>query len=140
MTARHFIYRTLITNPGIANLVGGMDNPRIWAKKTMTSSIAAHPYMVYKLGNDTAEDLSEDTDFSRQFFQVWFHDHEDTKTADYDKIDDLVHATKQAFRLASSPEDGVVAVKFLETSQDLNDETLNTVFRYSRFQLIREGK
>lgn len=136
MKARHFIWSRL-NQPVVTDLVGGDENPRIFAKKTMTSSIEEHPFVVYKLGNDTAEELSEDTDITRQFFQVWVHDYFDSETADYDRIDDVITAIKTAFKNAGGV-NGVWTTRFLETSQDLNDETLNTVFRYLRFQLIRE--
>lgn len=136
MKARHFIYSRLIL-PEVADLVGGPTDPRIFAKKTMTSSIERHPYIVYKLGNDTAEELSEERDLTRQFFQVWVHDYFDGDTADYDRIDTIITAVKGVFKNAGGVP-GVWTTRFLETSQDLNDDTLNTIFRYARFQLIRE--
>lgn len=136
MKARHFIYLGL-NHPSVQWLVGGPADPRIYAKKSMTSSVEEHPFIVYKLGNDTSEDFSEDRDITRQFFQVWVHDYSDGDTADYDRIDTIITAVKQVFKNASGTE-GVWTTRFLETSQDLNDETLNTVFRYARFQLIRE--
>lgn len=136
MKARHFIWHTLNT-PAVQALVGGPGDPRIFAKKTMTSSKENHPYIVYKLGNDSDEDFSEDTSITRQFFQVWVHDYFDGDTADYDRIDDVITQVKRAFKNAGGVQ-GIWTTRFLETSQDLNDETLNTIFRYARFQLIRE--
>ena len=140
MTARTFIYRTLANNPGVTNLVGGASNPRIFAKKSMTSSVEECPYIVYKLGNETSLDFAETHEMSNQFFQVWVHDFHDGDVADYEKIDEVISAVKSAFFLASSGSDMVYSVKFLETSQDLNDDTLNTVFKYVRFILVKEEK
>lgn len=137
MTARHFIYRTMTGYAPLVNLIGGID-PRIFAKKSMTSSIEEHPYIVYKLGNETSEEFSEDRDISRQFFQVWVHDYSDGQTADYERIDEVLRQVRAAFFNANSAVDKVWTTRFLETSQDLNDETLNTVLRYARFQLIKE--
>ena len=135
MTARTFVYQTLATIPSITEPGG---EPRVFAKKSMTSLVEDCPYIVYKLGYSAAEDLSETIDADRQFMQVWVHDFHDGKTADYMRIDAVVKEVRSAFKLASSPEDGVIAVRYLETSQDLNDETLNTVMRYVRFQLINK--
>ena len=140
MTARTFIYRTLVNNSGVTSLVGGAANPRVFAKKTMTSSIEECPYIVYKLGNETSLDFAETHEMSNQFFQVWVHDFHDGDVADYEKIDEVISAVKSAFFLASSGSDMVYSVKFLETSQDLNDDTLNTVFKYVRFILVKEEK
>jgi len=128
MTVRTWIYGQLIT---LDELVGD----RVFAKKTMTSSIEQHPYIVYSLGYNANEDLAEDTDVTRQFIQVFVHDFNDGDNADYMRIDQVIHAIKQVFHLKNSAEDGVIAIQYVETSQDLNDETLNTVFKYARFQL-----
>lgn len=140
MTARTFLYSTLTSTPGVTELIGG-DDPRVFAKKSMTSSIEQHPYVVYKLGNNTNESLSESDDtVSRQFAQIFVHDHSDGEVADYMRIDQVLAEIKKAFNLASSPEDGVIAVQYLETSQDLDDQTLNTVMKYVRYQLITKDK
>jgi hypothetical protein len=139
LTARSFVYKTLIGYPGVTSLVGGMTNPRVWAKKTLTSSIEECPYIVYKLGNDTSEPLAETEPMTRQFFQVWVHDFHDAEVGDYEKIDEIIKQVGRAFYLRNSAPDGIFATEFLETSQDLNDETLNTLFRYSRFNLIRKA-
>ena len=51
MTARTFIYGKLLQIPSISDL-GGLEDPRIFAKKTMTSADEQHPFLVYKLGVD----------------------------------------------------------------------------------------
>lgn len=128
MTARTWIYGRLITIPDVNN--------RVFAKKSMTSSIEEHPYIVYKLGYNANEELAEDQDVNRQFFQVFVHDYSDGETGDYMRIDTVLEKIKGIFFLQSSAEDGITAVRYLETSQDLSDETLNTVMKYMRFQLI----
>lgn len=128
MTARTWLYNQLAEVP----LVGG----RVFAKKSMTSSIEQHPYLVYKMAFSTNENISEDELVSRQFVQVFVHDYSDGEVADYMRIDEVIAQVKQALHLGKSAEDGVIATRYLETSQDLNDETLNTVMKYIRFQLI----
>lgn len=128
MTARTWLYGKLTSTPG----VGG----RVFAKKTMTSSIEQHPYMVYKFGNNTNEELAETVDTSRQFVQVYIHDFADKEVGDYTKIDQIIKSLKANLVNQSSAEDGVLTVIYLETSQDLNDDTLNTVMKYVRLQLV----
>lgn len=136
MTARTFVYSCLVGSTELCELIGGIENPRVFAKKSMTSSVEDHPYIVYKMGNSTAEGLSERDDPERQYFQVWVHDYSDGQTADYARIDSVIRAVKHA--LAVDPAaPGLWMINFLETSQDLNDDTLNTVFRYLRFQIIK---
>jgi hypothetical protein len=128
MTARTWLYGKLASTP----LVGG----RVFSKKTMTSSVEQHPYLVFKLGNNTNEELAETVDASRQFVQVFVHDFSDKETGDYTKIDEIIASLKTSLVNQSSAEDGVLTVIYLETSQDLNDDTLNTVMKYVRFQLV----
>ena len=136
MKARHFVYGRLTGFTPLTDLIGGAESPRVFAKKSMTSSVEECPYIVYKLGNETSEDFSEEREIDRQFFQVWIHDFSDGENADYDMIDEVIKQVRAAFRFVTA--EGIWTARYLETSQDLNDETLNTVFRYLRFQLIKE--
>lgn len=139
MTARTWLYGRLTSYTPLTNLIGGA-NPRVFAKKSMTSSVEQHPYIVFKLGYSANVDLSEVSDLERQFIQVWVHDYADQDVADYTKIDEVIVEVKAALTNQSSGTDGVFTVRYLETSQDLDDETLNTVFKYVRFQIIKEGQ
>lgn len=133
MTAREWLYGELITgSPQLTALVGD----RVFAKKSMSSSEEEHPYIVYKMGYNANEDLAEDLDISRQFVQIFVHDYSDEHVGDYTRIDDVLLELKQLFRRRESAEHGVIDVKYLETSQDLNDLTLNTVMKYARFLMI----
>ena len=132
MTVRTWVYSRLATPAGMVALI----SDRVFAKKSMTSSIELHPYVVYKLGSNTDEGLSENEQLSRQFLQIFVHDYSDGEVADYIRIDLVIDQIKQSFYRASSKSDGVISTQYLETSQDLNDETLNTVMKYIRIQLI----
>lgn len=132
MTARTWLYQQLATFPGLVAII----DDRVFAKKSMTSAIEQHPYLVYKLGYSTSEELAEDSPVSRQFIQIFVHDYSDGEVADYMRIDETIIQVREALFLASSAADGVIATRYLETSQDLNDETLNTVMKYIRFQLV----
>jgi hypothetical protein len=115
---------------------------RVFAKKSMTSSIENHPFIVFKLGYKADEEFSEDPTKgrSRQFAQIWVHDYSDSKTGDYMRIDDVMKQIRIAFEGQGSAEHGVIMCKFLEVSQDLDDDTLNTVFKYARLQLMIEER
>lgn len=137
MTARTWLYHQL-TSPSNTELYSLIEG-RAFAKKTMSSSVEAHPYLIFKLGNDTNEELSETEDIHRQFIQIYVHDYTDVQTADYMKIDEVIRALKNLLSNAQSEEDGIISVIYLETSQDLNDLTLGTVMKYVRFVMICKG-
>lgn len=110
---------------------------RVFPKRSMRSAVEDHPFIVYKLGNESDMGLSETSTAAQQYFQIYVHDFSDVETGDYMKIDDVVAAIKARLTTASSSGDGIIEVKYLETSQDLNDETLSTVFKYIRFVAVR---
>lgn len=141
MTIRTWVYGQLTSTPSLAALIGDT-NPRVFAKKSMTSSVEDTPFIVYKLGNsmnlDLAEEINPDGGFemvSNHYLQVWVHDYSDAETASYTRIDEVAREVKKALHNGTSPADGLINCKFLEISQDFNDETLNTVMRYLRFYL-----
>lgn len=137
MTARTVLYNLLCTHPYLTPMIVGLDGePRVFAKKSMNSAVEDYPFIVYKFGNNTSEDLSEDTEVSRQFVQIFIYDYSDTEAADYENIDGIIFRIKLALKNFVSPDDGIIRARYLETSQDLNDETLNAVMKYVRFQLV----
>lgn len=134
MTTRTWLYSKL-TDPSATALRELIEN-RVFAKKTMKSSVEEHPYIVFKLGTDSNEALAETVDVHRQFIQIFVHDYSDTEVGDYGRVDSIIAELKKQLVNASSAPDGVISVLYLETSQDLDDQTLSTVFKYIRFQLI----
>lgn len=139
MEARRWVYERLTTYDDLVAEIGGLEDPRVFGKKSMTSSVENTPYIVFKMGNSTAEGLTDDyrQDPERQYFQVWIHDYSDNETGDYLRIDRLARLVKDALHMPESIANLWTCI-YLETSQDLNDDTLNTVFRYLRFQLIQK--
>lgn len=138
MTSRTWLFSQLIE--ASPDEIGSGEDARVFAKKSMTSSKEEHPYVVYKLGNNTAEYFSEEQEMERQFVQIFVHDYQDSNgNGDYILIDKVIKNIKTKLKLAGSSVDGVFIARYLETSQDLNDETLNTVMKYIRFQLIQKG-
>lgn len=136
MTARTWVYGMMMNHAPLQAIVGN----RIFAKKTMTSSREEHPYIVYKLGHNTSENLAEDQLVTRQFLQIFVHDFADYETGTYDRVDEVLSILKDLFFQQSSSADGVIAIQYLETSQDLDDQTLSTMLKYARFVLIIKEK
>lgn len=139
MSARSFVYKTMVGSPAILEYVDEV-NPRIFAKKTMTSSVENTPYIVYKLGNETPELQTEEFEASGQYFQIWVHDFSDRDVADYTRIDEVIATLREIFWLKNSKEEEVWITNWVETSQDLDDDTLKTIFKYVRFQMIRRAQ
>jgi len=127
---RKWIYDTLKTVTAFED--------RVVQGEALKVAKLAGPTAIYRLGNYTNEALWDDhpdnPEASRQFFLVYIHD----KPADYSRIDDLIEEVKAAFKNAELPP-GAVAIQYLETSRDLDDATLQTIYRYVRFQLVRAG-
>ena len=133
---------------------GSVIEPRIWLHSTLSgyaplmaiiqsvlqgqSLLTADipkPYLVHRFGNETDENLAEVDVYPRKmYFQVYVHD----IPGDYIRIDSLVELVKAAFRsqtIASAAVAGVHHIRYLETSRDLSDPELGTIFRYIRFQM-----
>jgi len=134
MTFREWLYARL-TDPTATDL-RALVGDRVFAKKSMTSSSEDHPFLVYKLGNDTSEGLSEGNSPHRQFFTIYVHDESNENGGDYTKVDAIVKLLKELLKNANAPAADLMYIVYLETSQDLDDASLNTVFKYIRFQAI----
>lgn len=90
--------------------------------------------MVHHFGNNTDEGMYDEDNFkpSRQFLQVFIH----CLQGDYGPIDEIIPLVKAALASREGRPANLVSVQYLETSQDLQDDQLQTYFRYMRFQLI----
>lgn len=134
---RAFIYDTLVASTELQtlfNFTAEQMQDQVMPRRTRDNINLPKPFIIFGLGNQTNEDLAEDSDHiaNRQFFQVWIHD----EGGDYGLIDEAVEAVKRALVNASSPSDNVTTIVWLETSAEFNNETYNTLFRYIRFQAI----
>jgi len=119
-----------------APLLSFMPIDRMLQGESLLSANLVKPFLVYRFGNKTTEDLAEDMpEVGRQFLSIYLHD----VPADYDRIDEMEMAVLHALNLASSREEGVITTRYLETSRDLDDQALGTIYRYVRFQLINAG-
>lgn len=130
MSIRTWVYQTLSST---VDPLPHEANTRVFAKKSMTSAIEDTPYIVYKMGHNSDSQISESLNAGKQFIQIFVHDFSDGEVGDYLRIDEVLAAIKKKLQLGGSAEEGVIVCQFMETSQDLNDETLNTVMRYMRF-------
>jgi hypothetical protein len=99
----------------------------------MLTAEVERPFLVYIFGNRTNEDISEELPtVSRQFLSIYLHD----VPADYDRIDKMELAVIHGLNLANSLPEHILTTRYLETSRDLDDQALGTIYRYLRFQLI----
>lgn len=133
MSVRQWLYETIKDYPALF----AFHNGRVLQGESLTTAQVQKPYLVYRLGNDTDENLggegATDPQPHRTFFQVYVHD----TPGDYDQIDAIITELKNAFRAAGgSPANGILAVRYLEVSRDLDDQTLGTILRYVRFQFV----
>jgi hypothetical protein len=140
---RAWLYDWIVSDPALASKLGvDLDDlpshvtPRR-AQENVTYEDLPRPFLIYGLGNATAEQLSDstanDAQAERQFFQVWVHD----EGGDFNLIDEIVAIVIKRLRGAKSVPDFVYTVEYLETSQEFNNQTYGTNFRYIRFQAIK---
>jgi hypothetical protein len=87
------------------------------------------PIAVYRIGNETNENLGSGSTAYRKFFQVYVHD----VPADYSKIDDLIPKIRIALTSAA-PSGHVLEIMWRENSRDLDDEFMGSIVRYLRFE------
>lgn len=130
---REFIHSSLMSYDDLLTL----HNERVFQGRSMRTNDLPKPFLVHTLGNDTDENLAEvDVTPHRQFFTVWIYDN----IGDYSRIDSMITLVKKALSaLSKSASAGIITIRYLETSQDMVDQTYNAIFRYVRFQLIMQS-
>lgn len=136
---RVWLYDTLTQDTELQGMLGGVEGikTRVIPRRSQTSIEVQSPFLIYGLGNNTNEGLGDptanDVDAHRQFFQIWI---EEEDSGSYAKIDEFIPVIKRLLTGASSPENNIMTIAWLENSQEFNNETYNTLFRYMRFQAI----
>jgi len=124
VSIRQFIYDRLLTIPTFTSVAQG-------ESLLEAPSRPEFPVAVYRLGNESPENIGAEITPHRKYFQVYIHD----APADYTRIDTLVDQVQAAFRLTGSV-GNIVEVIYLETSRDLDDAFFGSIMRYVRFQAI----
>jgi hypothetical protein len=137
---RAWLYDTLTDSTELQSDLGGVGGigDRVLPRRSQQVIPELKPFVVYGLGNSTAEGLGDSTapndkDADRQFFQVWVHD----DGGSFTKIDTIVAKVIKLLHGAGSPANGVITVIYLETSAEFSSETYGTNFRYIRFQAVK---
>lgn len=125
--SRAFVFNRLKTVSGISG--------RVAQQGAILTAQQVKPYIVYHFGNNTDEGMYDEDNYqpNRQFIQIFIH----VAQGDYGPIDELVPLVKAALLSTTDKPDDLIEVRYLETSQDLQDDLLQTYFRYMRFQLIQ---
>lgn len=106
----------------------------VWQQGAVLSAQTPKPYLVHHFGNNTDEGMYDEDDRkpNRQFLQIFIH----CDQGDYGPVDDLIPLVKAALTNRAGRPADLIHVQYLETSQDLQDDLLQSYFRYVRFQLI----
>lgn len=127
---RTWVHSRLSTDIDLSSVVDG----RVIQQGAVLSAQAVKPYLVHHFGNNTDEGMYDEDSFkpNRQFLQVFIH----CEQGDFGPIDDILPLVKSALYSREDRPGSLIAVQYLETSQDLQDDLLQTYFRYMRFQLI----
>lgn len=128
--SRAWVHSRLSTDVDLSTVVGN----RVIQQGAVLSAQAVKPYLVHHFGNNTDEGMSDEDNFqpNRQFLQIFIH----CDQGDYGPIDEIMPLVKRALMDRAGRPPSLVGVQYLETSQDLQDDQLQTYFRYMRFQLI----
>jgi len=70
----------------------------------------------------------------RHYAQIWAHD----EPGSYLRIDDILIETRKALEsLPNTGDDGFLEARWIESGVDLKDDLLETITRYSRYQLTQ---
>lgn len=127
---RTWIHGQLTNYPSLAAIVNG----NVWQQGAILTAQTAKPYLVHHFGNNTDEGMYDEDNCqpSRQFLQIYIH----ADQGDYGPIDDVIPLVKAALTSRTGRPADLIHVQYLETSQDLQDDLLQSYFRYIRFQLI----
>ncbi len=128
---RAWVHTRLSTDSALTDVVGG----RVQQQGAVLTAQMVKPYLVHHFGNNTDEGMYDEDSFqpNRQFLQVFMH----VPQGDFGPVDTLMPLVKAALLSHTSRPAQLIHVQYLETSQDLQDDLLQTFFRYMRFQLIQ---
>ncbi len=129
MSLRQYIYETLKNWTALQTLVAD----RVYQGESLTASQVTKPFLVYHMGNDTDLQFAErDALPHQQFVTIYAHD----VPADYSQVDTMIAEMKKAFRASREGVEGIITIRYLETSRDLDDQVMGTIMRYARFLFI----
>lgn len=133
---REWIYDRFTTDPDLtAYLLANDCDPELFVTQGESWRNTRTPsglFMFYTFGFHTDLGLSETIRPSRQYFQVHVHD----KPSDYTRINRVLSIINSPSFWVNPPRE-VIHLEWMETSRDLDDDTLGTITRYSRFNYIR---
>jgi hypothetical protein len=127
---RAWVHSRLSTDTALTAVIGG----RVSQQGAILTAQTQKPYVVHHFGNNTDEGMYDEDNRqpNRQFLQIYIH----CSQGDYGPVDDIVPLVKAALTSRAGRPADLIHVQYLETSQDLQDDLLQTYFRYIRFQLI----
>ena len=122
---RRKIYQELVNSP-----VTAYTGDRIFQANSVFTPPKEKPFLVIRMS--TANPITPYAAGAKQTnFQLWVHD----DPGDYFIIDLIMGEVRSAL-LSAVREDGFYEFRYLETSQDLEDDAMNTITKYCRYAAI----
>lgn len=127
MDLRKIVFQALMADTELQDMVEG----RIYQRGSTIDGIpptTITPYIVYNMGQGFPKGPSV-LKARTQSLQVWVHD----EPGDYYKIDQILARVKVVLEAVEAGEEvGFLDIRHVETSQDLWDNLLKHLIRYSR--------
>lgn len=112
---------------------------RVYSLESLTSAnVSGYPFLIQGLGMAMTENLAEDIDHfaERQPIRVWIHDERTPEGASYTEVNKTVRLVINALHGKSSKTEGIILVRYQNTSDELSDEALKSVYRIVTFEAV----
>lgn len=123
---RQWLYDAIRTDPTLVASIG----TRVYQATSIVEVPSTKPFVVYRFGTSSQGLSGNDRQTTIvQPLQVFFHD----VPGDYEKIDQLQRRLRAV--IAGANQGNIIRCEWLEDSEDLRDDEMFTIFKYSRYQL-----
>lgn len=124
---RKWIYDSLSDSPELTSIV----SDRIYQATSLLEVPSVKPFIEYRLGTNFNVLSGDDNPTAiSQPLQIFVHDN----PGDFARIDSIHKLLKTI--LINSSQGDLIRCTWLEDGEDLRDDEMFTIFRYSRYQLI----
>jgi hypothetical protein len=134
MGLKTWLYDTLTTD---TELIAAFAKQAYPLESLTSANVESFPYLMFGLGLDTAENLAEEDDnASRQMVRIWVHDERTSKSVSWIRVNDGIALLKSKLKNSRSAPDGLILLRYVNTSEELSDEATKTVYRYIDFEAV----
>lgn len=129
MSNREWVHSTMAGSAPLAAQVG----TRIYQSTALQEVPATKPYIMYRYLADVPELRGDDsTPVNRQAFMVMVHD----LPGSYVRIDEILQILRGLFRDTSDPSADIIRCNWVDDSEDLRDDVMGTILRWSRYRYL----